>query len=173
VGGTSAGGNISAVMLYLARDTPLDPPLTGALLSVPVVVSEARVPEKYAPSYLAMKQNVHAPVLNGKAVDGMTALYEPDVDSPLFACLNHPKGHKGLPPVYIQVCGMDPLRDDGLLYEKVLREEAGVKTKIDVYPGLPHAFWAAFPTLSKSPHVAMDTLQGVAWLLQEGKSFAK
>lgn len=39
--------------------------------------------------------------------------------------------HNGLPPTYIQVCGLDPLRDEGLLYEKVLREE-GVKTKVDV-----------------------------------------
>ena len=38
----------------------------------------------------------------------------------------------GLPPAYLQVNGVDPLRDEGLLYEKLLRE-AGVKTKLHVY----------------------------------------
>lgn len=39
--------------------------------------------------------------------------------------------HEGLPPVYIQVCGLDPLRDEGLLYEKCFKED-GVGTKLDV-----------------------------------------
>ena len=37
--------------------------------------------------------------------------------------------HAGLPPAFIQVQEFDPVRDDGILYEKVLRE-AGVPAKI-------------------------------------------
>ncbi len=44
--------------------------------------------------------------------------------SPLLA-----PSHAGLPPAFIQVMGMDALRDDGTLYEKVLRE-AGVPTRL-------------------------------------------
>ena len=43
--------------------------------------------------------------------------------------LIHPL-HK-LPPAYVQVAGLDPLRDEGLLYERLLREN-GVKTKIEM-----------------------------------------
>ena len=37
--------------------------------------------------------------------------------------------HAGLPPAFIQVQECDPLHDDGVVYEKVLRA-AGVKTQL-------------------------------------------
>lgn len=39
--------------------------------------------------------------------------------------------HENLPPAYIQICGLDPLRDEALLYERLLRED-GIKTKLDM-----------------------------------------
>lgn len=47
--------------------------------------------------------------------------------SPLLA-----SSQAGLPPAFLQVMGNDPLRDEGLLYERLLRE-AGVKTKFLKY----------------------------------------
>ena len=44
--------------------------------------------------------------------------------SPLLAAR-----HSDLPPSFIQVMQMDPLRDDGVVYEQVLRE-AGVETRL-------------------------------------------
>lgn len=35
-----------------------------------------------------------------------------------------------LPPAYIQVCGLDPLRDEALVYAKKL-DEHGVPTRVD------------------------------------------
>lgn len=57
-------------------------------------------------------------------------LYQADPLDPRYSVLLAPS-HSGLPPAYIQVSGLDPLRDEGILYEKVLRE-SGVKTKLDV-----------------------------------------
>lgn len=64
---------------------------------------------------------------------------------------------------------MDPLRDEGLIYERELREECGVKTRLDMYPGLPHGFWSFFPTLKSCQKLIDDTLKGVEWLLEQGR----
>ena len=71
VGGTSAGGNISAVLSILARDEKLSPPLTGQYLSIPAVTpGKSYVPEKYQDMYLSMEQNANGvPILPKAAID--------------------------------------------------------------------------------------------------------
>ncbi len=64
---------------------------------------------------------------------------------------------------------MDPVRDEGLIYERILREECGVKTRVDMYPGLPHLFWSFYPDLKRSRKLVDDTLEGVQWLLEQGR----
>jgi acetyl esterase/lipase len=71
--------------------------------------------------------------------------------------------------VYFQICGMDPLRDEALIYEKVLREEYNIPTKLDVYPGLPHGFWSFWPDMKASTEFVNDATKGVAWLLEQKK----
>ena len=54
--------------------------------------------------------------------------------------------------------------DDGLIYEQVLREH-GVSTKLDIWPGLPHAHFSFLPTLEVTKKALVDTLVGFGWLL--------
>lgn len=75
----------------------------------------------------------------------------------------------GLPPVYMQVCGMDPFRDEELIFERLLRTKHNIKTKVDVYPGLPHAFWTLFPKFPGAAKAAADAVDGMSWLLQQGQ----
>ena len=91
--------------------------------------------------------------------------------------------HAGLPPLFLQVGGIDPLRDDGLVYEQVLRE-AGVKTKFEVYvltvasitvsklttfdryTGMPHGGGKAmFPGVTIYEKWDRDQVEGLKWLL--------
>ncbi|OBR03932.1 Lipase 2 [Colletotrichum higginsianum IMI 349063] len=178
IGGGSAGGNIVAVLAHLARDDELSPPVTGQYLCVPAIMCflpPEAIPERYRSEYLShpsvtpCKDPVVGPNMDEK-IAGAQAILRPDMESPLFVPFHSGRvgqGHKGLPPAYFQVAGLDPLRDEALIYEHVLREEAGVKTKLDIYPGLPHYFWTNFPRLEASKKFVEDTVKGVRWLLQQ------
>ncbi|ETI20680.1 hypothetical protein G647_07022 [Cladophialophora carrionii CBS 160.54] len=172
IGGTSAGGNITAVLAHVARDEKLSPPLTGQYLAIPAVLPEKKVPAKYQQYALSYEQNRNAPVLPVAAIDMFMRAYQPDEDDGVwYAAFNHPKGHKDLPPALFQVDGMDPLRDEALIYERVLREEYGVKTKLYVYPGLPHLHWGFFPFLKGSEKFRKEQVEGMAWLLGREADF--
>jgi acetyl esterase/lipase len=151
VGGMSAGANLASIVVHLARDENLSPPLTGQYLAIPMVLPNIRVLEKYRPYAISYEQNKDAPVLSVAAVNMYLSGYMPDVDDGvLYATFNRPKGHKDLPPAYFQISGMGSFRDEGVIYERVLDREYGVKTKLDVYPGLPHGHWSYFPFMKSS-----------------------
>jgi len=78
VGGTSAGGNIAAVLAHLARDEGLSPSLTGQYLAIPAVGRGKWIPEKYRDRYLSYEQNIDAPVLPVAAMDMFMKGYQPD-----------------------------------------------------------------------------------------------
>ncbi|KAK5112186.1 hypothetical protein LTR85_011619 [Meristemomyces frigidus] len=169
VGGASAGGNLAAVMCQLSRDEGLTPPLTGQYLCVPALLWVDAVPEKWRAEYESRSTASYDPVLKLQP-DGndnlMTAL-KPETASPLFSPLLHPN-LRDLPPAYFQLAGLDPLRDEGLLYERMLREGNGVPTRLEVYDGYGHMFWTNWPEMERSKHFVEDTLQGVRWLLRQG-----
>jgi acetyl esterase/lipase len=96
-----------------------------------------------------------------------TGNYKPDPKSHLFNLFAPPIDFSNLPPTMFQICGMDPLRDEAMLYERVLREKYNVKTKTYLYPGLPHGFWSFFPTGNVSKNFIKETVDGVEWLLQQ------
>ncbi|GKT66778.1 lipase 2 [Colletotrichum tofieldiae] len=178
IGGGSAGGNIAAVLAHLARDNKLSPPITGQYLCVPAIMCllpPEAIPEQYRSEYLnhPFVTPSKDPVVGPSGSDGgagLQSIVKPDMESPLFVPFHFGgigQGHKGLPPAYFQVAGLDLLRDEALIYERILREEVGVKTKLDIYPGLPHYFWTNFPRLEKSKQFVEDTVKGVRWLLEQ------
>ncbi|KKK18798.1 hypothetical protein P175DRAFT_0476567 [Aspergillus ochraceoroseus IBT 24754] len=168
VGGTSAGGNIAAILSHLARDEKLPHAITitGLWLNIPLLLNPEVVPEQYRPMYLSREQNRNAPILPEAAMRMYGEAYQPDLASHLWSPFNWPTGHQGLPRTYFQICGMDVLRDEALIYERVLRSECGVPTRVDLYAGLPHVFYANFPQHRRSGLYLNDTMRGFGWLLE-------
>ena len=74
---------------------------------------------------------------------------------------------RGLPPAYIPVDEIDPIRDQGLLFAELLRE-AGVLTRTDFYRGPPNMF-VQYPELPTTLNVGVHLSAGVQWLLQSRK----
>ncbi|KAL6700279.1 alpha/beta-hydrolase [Trichoderma pleuroticola] len=171
IGGLSAGAAISNKVAQLARD--LEPPLTGQFLACGVYIDPGSVPDRYKDLYLSMEQNKFAPILDTTALNQYMSAYKGDNPSPISNPFSISESHADaiaarhriLPPVYFQVAGLDPARDDSLIYERILREECGVPTRIDVYRGVPHGFWTMYPDLAASRRRMRDAVDGVGWLL--------
>lgn len=177
VGGSSAGGHIAAIMALRSQKESLSPPITGQWLSAAYLVPFNQVPEKYQREYISTSENINDPVLTGLSEQGelglVVGLFGADIHSPLFspmAAAYYPPSTKAgstgsLAKAFIQVGGMDPLRDHNLIYDKILRTEHGVKTRVELYPGYGHMFWTNWPEMSASKKFSEDMIAGFQWLL--------
>lgn len=169
VQGSSSGGNLADIMGHLSRDEKLEPPITGLLEICTSPCQYDAMPEQYKSEFLSWDQEFKG----GLPREGLLRFFEltgaaenpsDHFNSPLL----WPRGHKRLAPVFFQIHGRDYVRDAGLIYERVLREE-GVETKLKVYPGVPHGFNTLFPTLNVAKQHEKDTLDGLRWLLSLAK----
>lgn len=171
VGGSSAGGNMSAVLAHLARDEGLAPAITGTFLLAPSILpleTKLALPERFKEMYLSRTQEEckQDPVLSPAIGKIFREAAKGDQQSPMFVPFIWPTGHRDLPRTYLQICGMDVNRDEDLIYEEVLREN-GVSTKSNLYPGMPHIFWGTFPMLTQGKQANVDFVNGVKWLLKK------
>ncbi|KAA1468765.1 hypothetical protein DENSPDRAFT_539888 [Dentipellis sp. KUC8613] len=167
VHGMSAGGNLAAAISHLAKNDPFfqHRPLTGQILQIPAVVHVNNIPEQYKSQVLSYEQNAENLTLPAWAMHAFFELYGADpANEDVFPLLK--SDHTGLPPAVIQVCGMDPLRDEGILYAQLL-QEAGINTKLYIYPGVPHAFYLGFSHIKQGRKYIEDLKSGLQWLLDE------
>jgi acetyl esterase len=133
VGGESSGANLAAVVALLARDRDgpalvfqwLDVPATDLTLSQPSI-------DRLGTGYGLTRAEMEA----------YRAAYLREVDptEPYVSPL-HRDDLSGLPPALVMTAGYDPLRDDGLVYARRLRE-AGVAVEHHDLEGLTHAAFA-------------------------------
>ncbi|EIW56062.1 uncharacterized protein TRAVEDRAFT_129910 [Trametes versicolor FP-101664 SS1] len=166
VGGPSAGGNLAAVLAHRAKDDPelAQYPLTGQIMQYPATVHPDAVPEEYKEKYTAYGEMTDVNILPTRFMHEffLELLQGPPTDPDVSPLLN--ASFKGLPPALVQVCGMDPLRDDGLLYAERLTK-AGVPTRLHVYPDAPHGFHLIFQHTKIAQTFEEDLKAALRWML--------
>ncbi|CZT19914.1 related to arylacetamide deacetylase [Ramularia collo-cygni] len=143
LGGVSAGAAITAALSRQFQVDKLAHELTGQWLAVPSVMDINSCPVEYRNFLISHQQNANTPMLSRAVTDVMRDAVE----------------------TYFQVDGMDLLRDEGLIYDEMLRT-AGVQTKLDLYPGCPHAHWPMMRGLEVANKALIDTIVGLGWLLE-------
>ncbi|HKW79102.1 MAG TPA: alpha/beta hydrolase [Candidatus Limnocylindria bacterium] len=147
VGGSSAGGNLAAVVSLMARDRH-SPPIAVQWLHVPVMDHDFT-----RPSY---ENNATGAGLTRAAMEWFWGHYAPDAakrDEP-YASPLRAKDVRALPPAIVVTAECDPLRDEGAAYAGRLRE-AGIAVTYLEYRGMVHGFmsWAsAIPMAVKAMH---------------------
>ncbi|TFY83577.1 hypothetical protein EWM64_g446 [Hericium alpestre] len=130
IAGSTAGANTVSVIAHRALEDPFfkSRPITGHAVQSPNLCHCDDYPDRFRDELLSKDELKDGPLVGRSELmlmytvagnSGMT-----DMQNPEIAPLLYPS-HAGLPPLYIQICGMDSLRDEELLYERMLRE-AGV-----------------------------------------------
>ncbi|KAF4591359.1 hypothetical protein GQ602_001658 [Ophiocordyceps camponoti-floridani] len=138
VGGSSAGGNLAAVIAQRASATPSSNLVFQLqLLLVPVIDNTASTAT--SSTYAA---NEHAPGLSVAKMLWYRDHYLPRVEDwahPEASPLLWEGDWASLPPAVVVLAGVDPLRDEGERFASRL-EGAGVRVELRVFEGQPHPF---------------------------------
>ncbi|KAM5344094.1 hypothetical protein ACJ41O_012631 [Fusarium nematophilum] len=175
VGGISAGAQLAAALAlqqHLSPDSLSRPKIAGQILMIPCVVhracSESQLQQLKDPSASSYVENEEAPILPMTTVKFFTDLLKIEqLDAQDFR-LNpgNASGEqvKGMPPTVLGISGLDPLRDEGLLFGKKLAE-AGVPTDIHVFKGLPHGFRRFGKQLTECDRWDKVMEDGIRWAL--------
>ncbi|WP_372909834.1 alpha/beta hydrolase [Salinigranum sp.] len=161
VGGTSAGGNLTASTCLYAREFGgLDVDVEGQLLLYPMLDSGLEA--------TSLDDRADGPLLTRRDI---AWAYETYLRSPVdrhnpFVSPLRTDSLAGLPPALVVTAGFDPLRDEGAAYAAALTE-AGVPTRHDHEPAMPHGFLS----LAADVDVADAALGRVADVLRGGFAF--
>ncbi|MGW4161927.1 alpha/beta hydrolase [Streptomyces sp. NPDC004788] len=141
VAGASSGGALAAGLTLLARDRG-GPALCFQHLSTPVLDDRLAT--------ASMAACTDTPVWNRRLAEESWQLYLGEAADrapgrlPVSAAPARAADLAGLPPAYISTAGLDPLRDEGLLYGLRLAQ-AGVPVELHNFPGAYHAFGGGVP----------------------------
>lgn len=165
----------AAVLAHRARDSAIR--LRGQILRIPSVCHIDCYPQEL--SLLSIDDLKDAPLLSKRSMELFYQYYAPPIPSdPEASPLLNPN-FNDLAPAYLQVAGLDPLRDEGLAYAEKLKKagyvhrrrgltrnkigtnRVRIATKLDIYPGLPHAF-GYFPVLSAARKNSKDLIEVIS-----------
>lgn len=145
VGGASAGGAIMASMCHMLRDLNQPTPLLQ-VLAAPALdnTSKARLTDE------RIEMPPFSRNLLVNAWESYLGTRDGSPDLPAYAAAARASDVSNLPPAYITVGALDPLRDENFAYTRRLID-AGVGAELHVYPRACHGFeiFAPLATVSQ------------------------
>ncbi|MGI5339332.1 alpha/beta hydrolase [Streptomyces sp. CA-181903] len=151
VAGGSAGGNIAASTALRARDQA-GPRVLFQSLTYPGVDGSLAT--------ASAREFTDTPVLNRRAMELAWEYYAEGTHSAPYASPLRATDLSGLPPAYIAVAEVDPLRDEGRDYAARL-SAAGVTTELVQVPGAVHGFDLLFPQARSSERNLADQVRAL------------
>ena len=133
IGGDSAGGTLAVSSCLMARDRGTDIKPLFQMLVYPFL-DRRGVSESY-------RKYTDTPVWNSSLSKQVNDLINPHPeDTPLaYRSPVEAESLKGLPQAYIEVAEFDALRDDGILYSRLLQDE-GIEVELPDTHGTMHGF---------------------------------
>lgn len=155
IAGESAGGNLTLAVLQRIRKQGWPMPCCAVPISPATEMGRLHMPPSRGSR---AKQDPILPVSVMYRVDQLYCqnwdASDPEL-SPLYADLT------GFPPLYLLASDNEILLDDTLLFAQRARE-AGIPTKTDVWPTLPHAFplfERLFPEVKQARYDIVDFMR--------------
>lgn len=152
VGGDSSGGNQAAVLCQILRDRNAQLPIFQWLL-YPVT-------DYYLPGTKSYIEMANGYSLNRDFMIWFWNNYLPnniDVDNPYISPLRA-KDFSKLPKAYIMTANFDPLRDEGELYSKKLKE-SGCEVRLKRYDDMMHGFILQRAKIDNAEKAFQDAVQ--------------
>ncbi|WNE94004.1 alpha/beta hydrolase [Streptomyces luomodiensis] len=151
VAGGSAGGNIAASTVLRARDLE-GPHVVFQSLTYPTVDGSV--------TSASAREFTDTPVLNRAALELAWRYYAQESHPAPYASPLRAADLGGLPPTYIAVAEVDPLRDEGRDYADRL-SAAGVTTELVQVPGAVHGYDLLFPNARISERSLADQVRAL------------
>jgi acetyl esterase/lipase len=154
IGGTSAGGCLAAAVALMARDRR-GPALAFQLLIYPCFDDRLTTLSSHA-------------ITDGRTVNRQLLLKswaaylggDPQSEVSPQAAPARATNLSGLPPTYVGVAELDPLRDEAIAYTMRLMQ-AGVTTELHVFPGTIHGFEVVVPTAAVSRRAVAEYIEAL------------
>lgn len=149
VGGVSAGGHLAAALTLTKKreNASSFANIKGQVLMIPGLAHMAHEDQLKHRSDMhhrsSYQENEFAPVLPVSKINWFNDLVHSQAplasDRRVNILAASPEEVHGLPPTTFGIAGLDPLRDEALLYANVLAEN-GVPTDVHLFKGVPHGF---------------------------------
>jgi len=136
--GDSGGGGMAVGVALMARDRGVTPKVAKLLLIYPMLDDRTIIPED-SPLRPFLTWQPRDNVLAWTALLGEEKAGDPEADVSYYVAPARAPSLAGLPPTYVDVGGLDLLKEEIIIFAARLVQEH-IEVEMHLWPGVPHGF---------------------------------